>query len=176
MPVAETLRASRWRWPAALSGALLLHGVLLTATGSLRVSEQNSAGVAHGAGAAASMVLELALVSAAQGGGEQAPAAAAAPVAAQEAGGGGHDRYYARLRAHLQRHRVSLSAAETRRGTVVVGFDVAADGAVSGLRIVRSSTQAVLDAEAIELLRRSSPVPAPPDGQALRLSVPIQFE
>ncbi len=45
-------------------------------------------------------------------------------------------------------------------------------------RLVRGSGDASLDEEAVAMIRRASPVPAPPDGLgsgAIALTVPIKF-
>ncbi|SFF63674.1 TonB family C-terminal domain-containing protein [Fontimonas thermophila] len=100
---------------------------------------------------------------------------AAAATEPGEVGGGGRDGYYARVRAHLQRHRQPLIGSDVR-GTAVVAFHVAADGRVSALVLQRSAGAAMLDAEALDLVHRASPLPPPPDGRARRLAVPIAFE
>lgn len=173
------MAASPLRWPAAAVLAVLLHlllFLLLRAAGPTPDPvSQDSAGAAWGAGQERTSVLELRFAQAAS------PAAAGAgrmhvPAASEEAGGGGQDRYYARLRAHLQRHRRALLATGDARGTAVVTFRVAADGTVSGLGLQRSAGDAALDSEALDLLRRAAPLPAPPQGRGLQLSVPIVFE
>lgn len=177
--VAAPMAASPLRWPVAAGLAVLLHlllYLLLWAADPLAdPASQDSAGAARGAGEERTSVLELRFANVA------APAAAGAarvaePMASQDAGGGGQDSYYARLRVHLQRHRRALLATGGARGTAVVTFRVVADGAVSGLRLRRSAGDAALDSEALDLLRRASPLPAPPLGQGLQLSVPIVFE
>lgn len=177
--VATPMAASPLRWPVAAGLALLLHlllYLLLRAADPLAdPASQDSAGAARGAGEGRESVLELRFAPAA------APAAAGAdrlaePAASREAGGGGQDSYYARLRVHLQRHRRALLATGAVRGTSVVTFRVGADGAVSGLRLQRSAGNAALDAEALDLLRRAAPLPVPPQGRGLQLSVPIVFE
>jgi protein TonB len=81
------------------------------------------------------------------------------------------------LIAHLNRHkRFPGGAAST--GTASVSFTINRSGAVLSARLVRSSGDPALDAEAVALPRRASPVPAPPSnigGSTVTLSVPIRF-
>ena len=103
----------------------------------------------------------------------QAPEPVTADAGAR--GGGGRDGYFARLRAHLAGHRLALpphlAAAQAR-----VRFTVSADGAVDELELFESSGIAELDAEAMDLIRRAAPLPAPPGKRAARLIVPVMSE
>ena len=63
-------------------------------------------------------------------------------------------------------------------GTAEVLLQIAADGKVTGITLGKSSGHVILDAEALDMVRRASPLPqAPPDlrGRALVVSVPIVF-
>ncbi|KRR00181.1 energy transducer TonB family protein [Bradyrhizobium valentinum] len=80
------------------------------------------------------------------------------------------------LMAHLNRHKRPAAAA----GTVVtmVAFTIDRSGRVLSSRLVRSSGDSALDAEAVSLPRRASPVPTPPPdvgGGSVTLAVPIRF-
>lgn len=81
------------------------------------------------------------------------------------------------LMAHLNRYkRFPSGAAGT--GTVTVAFTIDRSGRVLSSRLVRGSGDAALDAEAVSLPRRASPVPAPPPnigGGFVTLAVPIRF-
>jgi protein TonB len=81
------------------------------------------------------------------------------------------------LMAHLNRYkRFPSGAAGT--GTVTVAFTIDRSGRVLSSRLVRGSGDAALDAEAVSLPRRASPVPAPPPnigGGSVTLAVPIRF-
>lgn len=81
------------------------------------------------------------------------------------------------LMAHLHRHkRFPSGAAGT--GTVTVAFTIDRSGRVLSSRLVRGSGDAALDAEAVSLPPRASPVPAPPPnigGGSVTLAVPIRF-
>lgn len=89
---------------------------------------------------------------------------------------GGHrdgDRYLARVRAHLARFRQELPPAIRSRGTVAVRFRLSATGIVTQARIDQSSGDAALDAEALQLLARASPLPS--RDTDTELIVPVEF-
>ena len=56
-----------------------------------------------------------------------------------------------------------------------VRFRIDAQGHVLGVALARSSGFPELDAEVLAMVRRASPVPAPPPGAPLDLTVPVQF-
>lgn len=86
--------------------------------------------------------------------------------------GGGRGGYLADVRAHLNRYRRSLPGSiPTAASDVALTID--ARGGVHDLRLQRSSGVAALDQEALDLVRRAAPLPAPPDGRARTLVVPI---
>lgn len=110
-------------------------------------------------------------------------AAAPAPkAAARESGTGSAGKaavvsWQQRLSAHLERRKRYPSAARSRReeGVAQVRFSIDSAGNVLSSQLVRSSGHAALDAEAIALMKRASPVPAPPAGVARTITVPIRF-
>ncbi|MGE3150032.1 MAG: TonB family protein [Pseudorhodoplanes sp.] len=78
---------------------------------------------------------------------------------------------------HLNRHK-RFPGGTASTGTVHVVFSIDRSGRVLSSRLAGSSGDSVLDAEAVSLPRRSSPVPAPPPnigGQTISLSVPVRF-
>jgi len=81
------------------------------------------------------------------------------------------------LMAHFNRlKRFPSGAAGT--GTATVAFTIDRSGRVLSSRLVRSSGDIALDAEALSLSRRASPVPAPPPsvgGGSITIAVPIKF-
>ncbi|WP_332683381.1 energy transducer TonB family protein [Bosea sp. (in: a-proteobacteria)] len=81
------------------------------------------------------------------------------------------------LIAHLNRHKRFPPGA--RPGTVQVAFAIDRGGRVLSARVTSSSGDPALDSEATSMIRRASPVPAPPDGVggggAISLSVPVRF-
>jgi protein TonB len=81
------------------------------------------------------------------------------------------------LMARLNRYKRYPSGAAST-GTASVAFTIARSGQVLSARLIGSSGNPALDAEAISLPRRASPVPAPPPdfgGGVLTLTVPIHF-
>ena len=92
----------------------------------------------------------------------------------EEVGGGGRDLYFARLRAHLagfrRELRPGLPAASSR-----VRVAITPDGWIEELTLVESSGLPELDEEAMDLVRRAAPLPAPPGGRAARLIVPVEI-
>jgi periplasmic protein TonB len=81
------------------------------------------------------------------------------------------------LMAHLNRYKRYPSGAAST-GTASVAFTIARSGQVLSAHLIGSSGNPALDAEAVSLPRRASPVPAPPPdfgGGVLTLTVPIHF-
>jgi protein TonB len=79
--------------------------------------------------------------------------------------------------AHLNRFK-RYPAGASSTGTASVAFTIARSGQVLSARLIGSSGNPALDAEAVSLPRRASPVPAPPPefgGSVLNLTVPIHF-
>lgn len=81
------------------------------------------------------------------------------------------------LMAHLNRYKRFPAGA--RPGTVQVAFSIDRSGRVLSARLVNSSGDSALDAEGVAMMRRASPVPAPPatlaGGGAIALAVPLRF-
>lgn len=86
-------------------------------------------------------------------------------------------RWQSRLMAHLERHKRYPSAARARgeQGTVYVRFGIDGSGNVLSVTLARSSGFPDLDGEVLSLVRRASPIPAPPPGSATSITVPIRF-
>lgn len=181
------------RAAAALYLALALHALLLLGL-ALRspLPEGNGSGpgiglAEPGAAARAEPPSDRAVVTAAVAA-EPAPgpdpdtdaAAVSAPTApprtasTQARGGGERDVYLSRVRAHLTAYRRELPVG-TGLGRAQVALRVAADGTVGELRLIESSGVAALDAEAVDLLRRASPLPRPPAEGGLHLVVPLSI-
>jgi protein TonB len=83
------------------------------------------------------------------------------------------------LHVHLSKHKRYPAEARSRRveGVVTVGFSIDKAGVVIDRRIVKGSGSPLLDEEALQMLERASPLPAPPGEQSgpLSLSLPVQF-
>lgn len=101
-----------------------------------------------------------------------APPAASASAAAQT--------WQGRLLAHLEQRKRYPAEARARRlqGVAHVRFTMDRSGRVLSVALERSSGHAALDREALALLQRAQPLPAPPPetpGERITLTVPIDF-
>lgn len=84
------------------------------------------------------------------------------------------------LHVHLSKHKRYPGEARSRRvqGVVTVTFTIDSTGRVMNTRILKGSGSSLLDEEALAMLGRASPLPAPPEDAvsgSLSLSLPIQF-
>lgn len=86
-------------------------------------------------------------------------------------------RWQGRLAAHLERRKRYPSEARSRReeGTVYVRFQIDNGGNVLSVSLSRSSGSSALDQEVLALVKRASPVPAPPTGVNKTITFPMQF-
>lgn len=103
----------------------------------------------------------------------------AAPRATEGAKSRGESpaRWQSRVNAHLNRFK-RYPAGEKDTGAAAVRFSIDASGRVLGASLARSSGNAALDKAAVEMVRRASPVPAPPPAIAkarMSLTVPVRF-
>lgn len=107
---------------------------------------------------------------------QAAPQAAAPASGASTAAPAANASWRGSLIAHLNRFKRFPNGASP--GTVQVAFSIDRGGRVLSARLVRGSGDAALDEEAVAMIRRASPVPAPPDGiggSAIALAVPVRF-
>lgn len=130
-----------------------------------------------------------AAVGAAVQGAEQpsAPPASTVPAgprvqAPQDSSGSGEQAmvlWQMQLLGHLERHKRYPRQAQRRReqGVAQVQFAVDRQGGVRDVRLLQGSGVAVLDGEALAVMQRAAPVPAPPAalGDAVRVVVPVTF-
>ncbi len=87
-------------------------------------------------------------------------------------------RWQSKVVAWLNRHKRYPRGAGGEQGMVSVAFAINASGSVLSVRVARSSGNAELDKAALDMVRRASPVPAPPPEIAqsrMNLAVPVQF-
>lgn len=80
-----------------------------------------------------------------------------------------------KLLTHINSHKRGFSGGA---GTAAVAFKIDRSGKVLSTQVVKSSGNKALDAEAMALAKRASPVPPPPadvTGKTLFLTVPIRF-
>lgn len=118
-----------------------------------------------------------------------APAAApTAPAAAPATTGGGGaagnpsavPNWQGQLLARLRRFQRYPDSSRYRReeGVAQVTFTLRRDGEVLDVRLARSSGFPELDAEAVQLIRRASPLPTPPaelPGEPVSVTAPVRF-
>ena len=65
------------------------------------------------------------------------------------------------------------------QGTVIADLEIDSKGTVISIKIKKSSTYEVLDNEALEMIKKASPFPAPPEslrGKNFNVLVPISFK
>jgi TonB family protein len=115
--------------------------------------------------------------------GEANPSTSVAP-ASTAAGGVGRGRsdsntnYRGLVAAHLARYKQFPPEARSRgdNGRATVNFSLSASGSVTSVRLVNGTGLGALDQEAVAMVRRASPFPAPPDGRAANFTVPVTFQ
>lgn len=84
------------------------------------------------------------------------------------------------IRGYLERRKRYPSTARRRHheGTVSVSFSVDRQGQVTQVGLAKSSNHQTLDQEILSLLKRASPLPAPPEeveGETFRFELPFAF-
>lgn len=86
-------------------------------------------------------------------------------------------QWEAELLAHLERFKRYPQNARDRgdRGVAYLRFEIDSNGKVIASSIVRSAGVADLDAAALDMITRASPVPRPPAGSKTRFTVPVVF-
>ena len=107
---------------------------------------------------------------------QAAPTAAAPAEGAASVSAASRASWRGTLLAHLNRYKRFPGGANP--GTVQVAFSIDRSGRVLSARLVGGSGDAILDEEAVAMIRRASPVPAPPEGLgggSIALSVPVKF-
>lgn len=109
-----------------------------------------------------------------------APPAGGAVNAPVSLSGAQGDAYGARVRAHLEAHKIYPRGARRLRqtGVVTVRFVIDREGRVISSRIVSGSGVPALDEEAMAMLTRASPVPRPPagvPGARIEMRTPVEF-
>jgi periplasmic protein TonB len=82
------------------------------------------------------------------------------------------------LIARIARFQLYPPNANGAEGVVTLGFTIDRQGHLLSSRIVKSSGSAVLDAEALALIKRAAPLPAPPaelTDANLSFALPIRY-
>jgi periplasmic protein TonB len=101
-------------------------------------------------------------------------------TAPQRASQAAMSSYKGLVSAHIARFKQYPSGAKSagEQGTAVVTFTVTRGGGATGIRISKSSGHPSLDAEAIGVVRRAQPLPAPPadiPASSLLFVMPYRF-
>ncbi|PPJ48493.1 energy transducer TonB [Rhizobium sp. KAs_5_22] len=95
--------------------------------------------------------------------------------------GGGRNvspaKWQSRLMSHLERRKRYPSEARSNReeGIVYVRFRIDDGGNVLSVSLSRSSGHSSLDQAVLDMVRRASPVPAPPPGVSKTITAPVRF-
>jgi len=89
--------------------------------------------------------------------------------------------YAARLNAWLERHKEYPRRASLRRqeGEATLYFVIDRAGRVLDFRVEKSTGYKILDEEVMNMIKRASPLPAPPEsvaGDTLEYRVPVGFD
>jgi protein TonB len=76
-----------------------------------------------------------------------------------------------------QNFRYPASAKNSEHGTVYLAFSIDHQGRLGASRIVRSSGSTMLDKDALDLVRRTQPFPAPPTGANAQaeIKIPVNY-
>jgi protein TonB len=106
-----------------------------------------------------------------------APRMAAPSAGATENSAFANANWRGAIVAHLNRFKRFPAGASN--GTAVVAFSIDASGRVTSARLARSSGNPTLDSDAVAMVWRANPVPAPPPsvskGRGMALSVPVHY-
>ena len=80
--------------------------------------------------------------------------------------------YHAGLRKAIERQK---PRRVRDKGKTVVAFTVQANGSFSNIRIHQSSGNSTLDDAALQAVHNTGRYSPPPDGNAMAITLPIQF-
>ncbi len=108
------------------------------------------------------------------------PPAGRADADSVQAHAGSSNSYAARVRAWLESNKTYPKAARMRKqqGVVRVAFVIDREGHVLDCRLVAPTGHALLDQEALAMVRRSDPFPTPPHtikGERIAMDAPVEF-
>ena len=86
--------------------------------------------------------------------------------------------YRGLVAAHLARYKRFPPEAERSgaQGSASVRFTVSGSGGVTSVSLVRGTGVAALDQEAVAMVHRASPFPAPPNGRPVSFTVPVSYK
>jgi periplasmic protein TonB len=103
----------------------------------------------------------------------QAAERVAAPA---KAGASGSSVSPAKWASKVRARILRASRSAKGSGVVTISFAVTASGQITSVSVAGSSGDPALDLAAINIVRRASPVPAPPPGVARNVTVPVRFK
>ena len=91
------------------------------------------------------------------------------------------DSYSSLLANAIAKYKQYPKIAQMRgwQGTVIADLEIDSKGSVVSVKIKKSSTYEVLDNEALEMIKKASPFPTPPEslrGKNFNVLVPISFK
>jgi protein TonB len=88
-----------------------------------------------------------------------------------------NSNYRGLIAAHLARFKQfpADARASGEQGSAAVTFRLDGGGRVTSVSLSRGAGSASLDREAVAMVRRASPFPAPPDGRGLSFTAPVSF-
>lgn len=106
-----------------------------------------------------------------------APVVAAPKTSVSSPGREANAKWQARLSAHLERRKRYPASVRNRRieSVALVNFSIDGAGQVKSASLAQSSGVPDLDAEAVAMVLRASPVPAPPTAEVRNITVPVRF-
>ncbi len=104
---------------------------------------------------------------------QQSAERARAPAAASPNSANWKSELYARLKQFQHYPEAARSRGET--GTASISFTIDRSGRVVAAHLVASSGSSILDQEALATVHRASPMPAPPNGASVTVSVPMRY-
>jgi protein TonB len=86
--------------------------------------------------------------------------------------------YRGMVAAHLARYKRFPPEAERSgaQGSASVRFVLSGSGGVTSVSLVRGTGVAALDQEAVAMVHRASPFPAPPNGRSVSFTVPVSYK
>jgi protein TonB len=86
--------------------------------------------------------------------------------------------YRGMVSAHLARYKRFPPEAQSQgaQGAASVRFALNGSGGVTSVSLVHGTGVSALDQEAVAMVRRASPFPAPPDGRPVSFTVPVSYK
>jgi periplasmic protein TonB len=98
---------------------------------------------------------------------------ASAPAVSSYSNAAWKSALYSRLKQF--QHYPEAARSHGDSGTASVSFTIDGGGRVVSARLTASSGSSILDQEALATVRRASPMPAPPSGGSVTISVPMRY-